>query len=40
LPRLVIEHTIGRAGVERVCREVLDGSTPLEKVHVVPIPQE
>jgi uncharacterized protein DUF2855 len=36
-PWLVIEHTGGRAGVERVYREVLDGRTPPEKAHVLSI---
>jgi hypothetical protein len=38
-PWLVIEHTTGRAGVERVYREVLDGRTPPEKAHVASIAQ-
>jgi hypothetical protein len=38
-PWLVIQHTTGRAGVERVYREVLDGRTPPEQAHVVSIAQ-
>src|SRR5262245_722850 len=36
-PWLVIEHTTGRAGMERVYGEGLDGRTPPEKAHVVSI---
>jgi hypothetical protein len=38
-PWLLIEHTTGPAGVERVYREVLDGRTPPEKAHVVSVAQ-
>jgi hypothetical protein len=38
-PWLVIEHTAGRAGMERVYEEVLNGRTPPEKAHVVSIAQ-
>jgi len=34
---LATEHTAGRAGVERVYREVLDGRTPPEKAHILSI---
>ncbi len=34
---LIIEHTAGKAGVERVYREVLDGKTPPEQAHVLSI---
>jgi hypothetical protein len=36
-PWLVIEHTGGHAGVERVYREVLDGRIPPGKAHVLSI---
>lgn len=36
-PWLVIEHTVGKQGVERVYREVLDGRTPPERAHVLSI---
>ena len=38
-PWLVIEHTAGMVGVERVYREVLEGRTPPEKAHVLSIAQ-
>jgi len=38
-PWLVIEHTTGSGGVERVYREVLDGRTPPEKAYIVSIVQ-
>jgi hypothetical protein len=38
-PWLLIAHTTGIAGAERVYREVLDGRTPPEKAHVLSIVQ-
>jgi hypothetical protein len=38
-PWLIVEHTAGHAGVERVYRDVLDGRTPSDKAHVLSIAQ-
>lgn len=37
-PWLLVEHAGGKASIERVYREVLEGRTPPEKAHIMSIP--